>query len=147
MLMYSGVAERLPWTAKRRRWSSESRIRFSPSFSLGIFGDTPRRTLRRRSSLILTIPRTSSACYTLLSVAAFDNDQQYYRQAIEILEAILSSDNLADTDRTAALSCRGASWDTLEQYDRALADHNEAIRLVPNDLSCEILAANGWVAC
>jgi len=74
-------------------------------------------------------------CYTLLAIASFDNDQQYYRQVIEILDATLSSANLSDAKRAAALSCRGAGWEWLGQYDRALSDLNEAIRLAPNELA------------
>lgn len=57
----------------------------------------------------------------------------YFRDSLAILNEMLGSDNLSDPHRGRAHSMRGNCYDNLEDIDRAWREHNEAIRLAPDN--------------
>jgi tetratricopeptide (TPR) repeat protein len=72
-------------------------------------------------------------CVTLNQLGFTSDDQSHFRRSLEILQDLLKSDNLPAAPRGSAMSMRANAYDNLGDVDAALRDHNEAIRLNPEN--------------
>ena len=59
-------------------------------------------------------------------------DKRYNAKALDVLNNLLTSDNLTPPLRALIFSSRGVALDNLGDDDNALRDHNEAVRLDPS---------------
>jgi S1-C subfamily serine protease len=60
-------------------------------------------------------------------------DYDHNRNALELMNKILSTEGLSTYSKAEAHSQRAVAWDNVGDKDRALADHNTAIRLRPEE--------------
>lgn len=77
-------------------------------------------------------------CETDVEKAGFEADQIGPDVRIAECSAVLNSSALKDEDRAAELDNRSIGFTDLKQYDRAIADTREAIRLNPNDWAAHL---------
>lgn len=55
---------------------------------------------------------------------------------------VIANKKLSIDVRTEALITRGLLWDDEEEYDKAIADYTEALKLTPNDHATLVLRGN-----
>ncbi len=82
---------------------------------------------------------------TLLNnLGAHSENHEFNEQALKLANKLLEVGGLADFDRASLLSTRGVALHNLDEEDRALADHNAAIKLCPKEPSFLETRAEFW---
>lgn len=69
----------------------------------------------------------------LNNMGSLTKQHDYNRDALNLIDKVLSIDGLSNYDRADAHSKRGVALDNLDRDDEALREHNEAIRLAPKE--------------
>lgn len=69
----------------------------------------------------------------LNNMGSLTDDDDYNREALKLVDKVLSVEGLSDFDKADAFSKRGIALDNLDRDDEALRNHNEAIRLAPKE--------------
>jgi tetratricopeptide (TPR) repeat protein len=72
-------------------------------------------------------------CRVWNNIGRVSEDESYHQKALKVLEEVLTSDNLSKFDQAEAHSARGVAYDNLGEKGIALREHNEAIRLCPDE--------------
>jgi hypothetical protein len=68
-------------------------------------------------------------CLALNNLGHATGKKDYNQKVLDVMNKVLSSDNLPSLSRGRAISQRAIAHDNLHEVDAALRDHNEAVRL------------------
>jgi tetratricopeptide (TPR) repeat protein len=89
---------------------------------------------RKYISLAPSDPRgITGLCFVLNDLGQYTRDYSYNRRALNVLNKLVTSENLSNRRMASALSCRAIALDNLDAKQDALDDHNEAVRLAPDE--------------
>jgi tetratricopeptide (TPR) repeat protein len=83
-------------------------------------------------------------CLVLNNLGSFTGDRDANRKALDILEKFVKAENLTNYMRAKAHSSMGVAYDNLGDKRKALEEHNEAIRLAPDDAVIYEARADFW---
>jgi Tfp pilus assembly protein PilF len=71
-------------------------------------------------------------------------NNNYFRQSLKIVTKVLESRGISTLTRASAYSKRGVIFANLDEAEQAELDHNEALRLIPNDPAFLETRASFW---
>jgi tetratricopeptide (TPR) repeat protein len=72
-------------------------------------------------------------CGALNSIGHLTDDASQHQKVIAVVNELLTSNNLSQENKGSAMSKRAVAYDNLNQIELAWRDHNEAVRLWPDE--------------